>query len=753
MQKTLATAAGLAVLALGSACAARSTEPQTSDDVTTTATIETPAPAAAPATPAAADNPLLAGWTGPYGGVPAFDRMELADLEPAMEAAMAEGLREIEAIAEDPAPATFENTIVAMERAGEALDRASTYYFIWSSNLSSPEFREIQGRVAPKFSEYFTEIVQNEELFARVAAIWERRGELGLSPDQVRLVELVYDQFARNGATLEVAAKERYAEINQRLAELHTRFANNVLADEEGYVLYLDESQLGGLPESFVKAAAAAAEERGRPGEYAVLNTRSSMDPFLTYSDERDLREKVWRTYYDRGDNADENDNNALIVEILELRDERVGLLGYDNYAQWRLEDRMAKTPERARELLEAVWPAALARVEEEVADMQAIAKAEGAGITIRPWDYRHYAEKVRRAKYDLDSDEVKQYLELGRLREAMFYVAGELFGFEFTPVPEGTVPVFHPDVRVWEVTDRDTGQHVGLWYLDPFARQGKRSGAWASTYRGHESFDGREQTVIVSNNSNFIQGAPGEPVLLSWDDAETFFHEFGHALHSLSSNVAYPTLDGGVRDYTEFQSQLLERWLTTEPVVERFLVHHETGEPIPDELVAKIERAATFSEGFATTEYLASALMDLAYHTIDPEGLDPDAFERETLARLGLPDEIVMRHRSPHFGHVFSGEGYSAGYYGYMWADVLTADAAEAFAEAPGGFYDAEQAEKLVAHLFAPRNAVDPAEAYRAFRGRDAEIDALMRARGFPVPEGGGEGAEAGDSGGGSQR
>ena len=688
-----------------------------------------------PMTAGTDQNPLLQDWTGPYGGVPAFDRMDLDHLEPALEAGMAEHLAEIESIAENPEPPTFENTIVAMERAGEALDRVFAYYGIWSSNLSSPEFRTVQQRMAPKLSAFSSEITQNERLFERVAAVHAQREELGLRPDQVRLVELVYDGFAHNGATLDDEAKERYAAINQRLAELHTRFANNVLADEESYVLYLTEDQLSGLPESFVRAAAAAAEERGRPGEYAVTNTRSSMDPFLTYSDERALREQVWRTYYSRGDNADEHDNNAIIAEILQLRHERVGLLGYDTYAQWRLEDRMAQTPERARALLEAVWPAAVARVEEEVADMQAIADAEGAGITIEPWDYRYYAEKVRQQKYDLDSDEVKQYLQLDNLREAMFYVAGELFGFDFAPVPEGSVPVFHDDVKVWEVTDRATGEHVGLWYLDPFARQGKRSGAWATMYRSHTTFDG-EETVLASNNSNFVKGAPGEPVLVSWDDAETFFHEFGHALHFLSSNVAYPTLNGGVRDYTEFQSQLLERWLSTEPVIERYLVHYQTGEPIPAELVEKIERAATFNEGFATTEYLASALVDLAFHTTDPAGIDPAAFERETLAKLGMPDELVMRHRSPHFGHIFSGEGYSAGYYGYMWADVLTADAAEAFADAPGGFYDADVAERLVEHLFAPRNAVDPAEAYRAFRGRDAEIDALLRARGFPVPE-----------------
>ena len=682
------------------------------------------------------EHAMLAEWQGPYGGVPAFDRMDLGPLESTLEAGMELHLAELDAIARDPEPATFENTILAMERSGRPLGRAFTYWGIWSSNLSSPEFRAIQQKMAPKLAEYGSKITQNRALFQRIAAVYEGEEMSRLGPDQQRLVWLTYDGFARNGAKLEGAAKERYAAINQRLAELHTRFANNVLADEENYVLYLREDQLAGLSPAFVQAAAGAAADRGHEGEYAITNTRSSMDPFLTFAEDRDLREQVWRTYYARGDNGDEHDNNAIIAEILQLRHERIQLLGYDNYAAWRLEDRMAKNPQRALDLMEAVWPAALARVEEEVADMQAIADAEGAGITIAPWDYRYYAEKVRKDKYDLDSDEVKQYLQLDKLREAMFFVAGELFDFEFSPVPEGSVPVFHEDVRVWEVTDKASGDHIGLWYLDPYARPGKRSGAWATTYRGHETFDGK-RTVLASNNSNFIEASPGEPVLVSWDDAETFFHEFGHALHFLSSVVAYPGLDGGVRDYTEFQSQLLERWLLTDEVINGYLVHAETGQPIPAELVEKIKKSATFNQGFATTEYLASALMDMRYHTVDPTDLDPDAFERETLAQLQMPDEIVMRHRSPHFAHIFSGEGYSAGYYGYMWADVLTSDAAEAFAEAPGGFYDKALARKLVKHLFAVRNAVDPADAYRAFRGRDAKIDALMRDRGFPAPAG----------------
>ncbi len=686
-------------------------------------TVDTPAAQASVET-----NPLLAEWTGPYGGVPAFDTVSLDDLEAALETGMANHLAEIDAITANTDAPTFANTIAAYERSGSDLDRVNVYRGIWRSNMSSPEFRAVQSGMVPKLSAYSSKITQNEKLFARIKAVHDGEEMKTLRPDQQRVAQLMYDGFARNGATLDAEGKKRYAEINSRMAELHTKFANNVLADEEGYTTYLTEDQLSGLSQSYVAAI------KTDDGRYAVSNTRSSMDPFLTYSTERDLREIVWNNYYSRGDNGGEQDNNAIIAEILKLRHERVGLLGYDNYAQWRLENRMAGTPERALELMEAVWPAAIARVKEEVADMQVVADSEGAGITIKPWDYRFYAEKVRQEKYDLDSDEVKQYLQLGNLREAMFYVAGELFNFSFAPAPEGSVPVFHPDVKVWEVTDKTTGENIGLWYLDPFARKGKRSGAWATSYRSHTTFDGKKN-VLSSNNSNFVKGAPGAPTLISWDDAETYFHEFGHALHFLSSNVAYPRLNGGVRDYTEFQSQLLERWLSTDPVIDNYLVHYKTGEPIPADLVAKIKKASTFNQGFATTEYLASALVDLRYHTTDPEGIDPDAFERETLAELGMPDELVMRHRSPHFGHIFSGEGYSAGYYGYMWADVLTSDAVEAFTESPGGFYDAGMAAKMVEHLFAPRNSVDPADAYRAFRGRDADIAPLMRDRGFPVP------------------
>lgn len=680
-------------------------------------------------------NPLLAEWTGPYGGVPAFDKMDIADAREAFKIAMAENLADYDKIANNPEPATFENTIVAMESTGEKLGRAFTYFGIWSSNMSSMEVRKLQMELSPKFSEMSSKISQNKKLFARVKKVYEDALKTPLDPDQQRLTLTTYEGFAMNGADLSPEKQKRYAEIAKELSGMYTQFSNNVLHDEEGYVTFLTKDQLSGLPESFVKAAAKAAADKGKEGMYAVTNTRSSMDPFLTFSDERELRKTIWTNYYSRGDNGDEYDNNELIAKILKLRKERVGLLGHKNYAEWRLQNRMAKTPENAMKLMEAVWPAAIARVKEEVADMQTVADELKHGITIEPWDYRYYAEKVRKKKYDLDSNEVKQYLQLDNLTEAMFYVAGELFNFKFTAIEKGKVPVFHEDVNVWEVTDKTSGEHIGLWYLDPYARQGKRSGAWATSYRSHETYNGK-QTVLSSNNSNFIKPAPGEALLVSWDDANTFFHEFGHALHALASNVRYPSLNGGVRDYTEFQSQLLERWLSTDEVINKYLKHSKTGEVIPKSLIAKIKKAATFNQGFATTEYLASALMDMKFHLADPEGIDPDKFERETLAALNMPKELVMRHRTPHFGHVFSGEGYATAYYGYMWADVLTSDAAEAFKEAPGGFYDKDVAAKLVKYLFAPRNAMDPAEAYRKFRGRDASIDALMRDRGFPVPE-----------------
>ena len=679
------------------------------------------------------ENILLQEWTGSFGGVPAFDLMKVEDIKPAIEKGMEMKLSDIDAITNNEEAPTFENIIEELERSGAELERAFNYYGIFSANMSSPEFRDIQAELAPKISEFSSKITQNEKLFMRIKAVYDASQTSPLEAYKQRVVDLTYKSFEMNGAELSPEKKERYAAISKELSSLYTKFSNNVLHDEENYITYLTEEQLGGLTEGFIKSAAKIAADNGKEGMYAITNSRSSMDPFLTYSTERELRKQVWTNYYSRGDNGDEYDNNALIAEILRLRRERVELLGYSNYAEWRLQDRMAKTPENAIGLMQAVWPAAIARVLEEVEDMQVVADNNGDDITIEAWDYRFYSEKVRKEKYDLDMDEVKQYLQLDKLTEAMHSVAGRLFDFTFTPITDGSIPVFQEDVKVWEVTNKVTGENVGLWYLDPYARQGKRSGAWATTYRSYSDFDGKKN-VLASNNSNFVKPAPGEALLVSWDDATTFFHEFGHALHFFSANVKYPTLNSGVRDYTEFQSQLLERWLATDYVINNYLVHNKTGEPMPAELVTKIKKASTFNQGFSTTEYLASAIMDMRLHMADPANIDIDKFERETLTALNMPKELPMRHRTPHFGHVFSGEGYATAYYGYMWADVLTSDATEAFAEAPNGFYDKDLADKAVKYLFAPRNAIDPAEAYRMFRGRDAKIEALMRDRGFPV-------------------
>ena len=682
----------------------------------------------------AADNPLLRPWAGPFGGVPPFDQASPALLAPALEEGMALHLQELQAIADNPAPPTFENTIAAMERSGRALDRAATVYYIYGSTLSDDAVQQVERDIEPKLAAFRDRITQNEKLFKRIASVYATRESAGLTPEQQRLTWLVHNNFVRAGAKLDASAKQRLAAINQSLAGLFTRFSQNLLADEsERFLVLQSEADLAGLPESLRAGFAADAERRGQKGKWIVANTRSSVEPFLTYSTRRELREKVWRTFVNRGDNGDARDNNALIGEILQLRAERAGLLGYATHAHWRLEDSMARTPERAMELMEAVWKPAVLRVREEVADMQKLADAESAGIRIEPWDYRYYAEKVRKAKYDLDTNELKPYLQLEKLREGMFYVAGELFGMRFSELAAGTVPVYHPDVRVWRVDDA-AGKLVGLWYFDPYARVGKQSGAWMNAYRNQERFDGAV-TTIVSNNSNFVKGKPGEPVLISWDDAVTLFHEFGHALHGLSSNVTYPSVSGTnvARDYVEFPSQLLEHWLPVKEVLDRFAVHYQTGKPIPAELVAKVERAKTFNQGFATVEYLSAALIDMKLHLAARKDsrIDADAFERETLTSLGMPKEIVMRHRTPQFGHVFSGDGYSAGYYSYLWADTLTADAWDAFVESKGA-WDKDVAQRLRDNVFSIGNTRDPADAYRSFRGRDPGIEALMRKRGF---------------------
>jgi peptidyl-dipeptidase Dcp len=683
----------------------------------------------------AAATPLNLPWAGPYGGVPPFDRARVVDFAPAVEQAMAEQLVAIDRIAADPAPPTFANTIAAAERAGRPLDRVLTVYGVFCSSLSDEPLQAVERDLAPKLAACQDRIVQNAGFFRRVAAVHESADEAGLEAEERRAAKVLFTNLVLAGARLAPEEQAELASINEQLASLHTTFAQHVLAEESGQAIVLDdEGDLAGLPEVARRAAAEAAEERGRAGSWAIPNTRSSVEPFLTFSERRDLRERVWRMFVDRGDRGNDTDTKQLVTRILALRGRRAKLLGFPSHAHWRLEDSMAKTPERAIELMEAVWRPAVRRVREEVVDMQAIADAEHAGIRIAPWDYRFYAEKVRQARYDLDEAEVTPYLQLDRLREGMFFVAERLFGLSFAPVTDGSVPVFHPDVRVWEVR-RPDGRTAGLWYFDPYARAGKKSGAWMSDYRPQERLDG-PVIPIVSNNCNFVKPPPGEPALVSWDDATTLFHEFGHALHGLCSDVTLPSLAGTrvARDYVELPSQLLEHWLSTPEVLGRFAVHCRTGEPIPAELVDRIRRAETFNAGFRTVEFLASAIVDMRLHLAGAEPIDPAAFERTTLEAIGMPAEIVMRHRIPHFSHIFADDGYSAGYYSYLWADTLTADAWEAFTEA-GGPWDEAVAERLRRHVLSAGNSIPPEEGYRGFRGRDATIDALMRKRGFAPP------------------
>lgn len=675
---------------------------------------------------------LCAAWTGPYGGVPPWNLVRPDEFVANFEAAIARAEAETETIANNPAPPDFDNTVVALENAGQALTRLNALFGVHSSNLNVGVMPDVERVVVPMLSEHEDRIVQNSALFARIEAVYQSPASKQLDKSQQRLLEDRYKQFVRQGAKLSEADKERLSKINKRLASLFTDFSQNVLADEQGYVTWIDNSaDLAGLPPSVIAGMAAAAKERGKPDQWAVTNTRSSMDPFLTYAKNRGLREKVWRNYYSRGDNGDAHDNNGIISEILKLRAVRAKLLGYATHAHWRLEPQMAKTPEAAMELMLKVWPKAVARVAEEVADMQAIADAEGSQLTIEPWDYRFYAEMVRKQKYDLDFNEVKPYLQMEKLREGMMWAAGQLFGFQFEQIYD--VPVFHPDVRVWRVDDA-AGQLVGLWYFDPYAREGKRSGAWMTDYRAQQNIT-EPITTLVSNNSNFVKVADGQPVLISWDDADTLFHEFGHALHGLCSKVRYPSQSGTnvPRDYVEFPSQLNEHWLTTPEILNQFAVHYQTGQPLPQALVDKIEKAATFNQGFQTVEYLASALVDMKLHLAGDVPIDPDAFERQTLEELGMPREIPMRHRTPHFMHIFSDDGYSAGYYSYLWSDTLTADAADVFDQA-GSYYDPTVAKRLHDYIMSVGDTLDPAEGFRAFRGRDVDTSALLRKRGFPV-------------------
>lgn len=674
-------------------------------------------------------NPLLDAWTGPHNGVPPLDKIKASDFKPALLASMDEDRQEISKITSDPAAPNFENTIGAMEKTAGTLNRVMNLYYVWSSNLNTPEFQAIDTEMMPKIAAFYDEINQNEALFKRIEAVYNSPEMKTLNAEQQRLVWKYYTDFVFNGAKMDPVSKKKVAEINQKLASLNTKFSQNLLADE-GLSMELSDADVKGLPEEVASAASEMAKSKNKKG-YLVANTRSSIEPFLTYCTNRSLREKAWKMFINRGDNGGEHDNNKLITDILQLRAERAKLLGFPTHAHWRLSNKMAKTPEKAMDLLLAVWKPAVARVKEEVADMQKMADQQKADIKIEAWDYRFYAEKVRKAKYDLDENEVKPYMQLEKMREGMFWMAGELFNFNFEQVTD--VPVFHPDVRVWKVSDKTSGKQIGLWYFDPYAREGKRSGAWMTAYR-EQSRNNGEVTTIVSNNSNFIKGKDGEPVLISFDDAETLFHEFGHALHGLCSNVTYPKLSGTnvATDYVEFPSQILERWLSTPEILNKYSLHYKTGAPIPADLVKRIKNANKFNKGFGTVEYLASALIDMKLHLVGSQIIDADAFERNELTALGMPKEIVMRHRTPQFAHIFADDGYSAGYYSYLWSDVLSADAYEAFTEA-GGAYDKEVGKRLKDNVFSVGNTVDEATGYKAFRGKDPSIGALMRNRGFP--------------------
>jgi len=675
-------------------------------------------------------NPLLQPWSGNYGGYPAFDKVKIKDFLPAFEVAMKEGLNEIEKIANNPAPPTFENTMLELEKSGHSISRLIAIYGVWSSTMNSDEFQNVETIIEPKLSEYSDKIAQNSKLFKRIEKIYTSEEYKTLSTEAQRLTYLKYSGLVRNGARLNETDKAKLSNYNQALAALYTKFSQNLLSDENDKIVVIEnKTDLKGLSKDLVDAAASAGVGVNK-GKWVINNTRSSVDPFLTYAENRDLREKVWRMFISRGDNGDKNDNNSTIVEILKIRALRAKLLGFKTHADWRLDNSMAKTPENAMKLMMDVWKPAILKVKEEVADMQAIADKEGNIIKIEPWDYRYYAEKVRLAKYDLDQNQVKEYLQLDKLKEGMFWVAGQIFNMSFSKLEN--IPVYHPDVEVWEVKNKLTGKHIGLWYFDPYARAGKRSGAWMNAFRDQERVSGDIPT-IVSNNANFVKGRPGEPVLISWDDASTLFHEFGHALHGLSSRVIYPTLSGTnvFTDYVEFPSQLLEYWLSTPEVLQNYALHYKTGNPIPEELVKKIHAASTFNEGFATTEYLSSALIDMKLHLAEVPTTDPDKFEKETLESLGMPKEIVMRHRTPQFGHIFSSDQYSAGYYSYLWADVLTADAYQAFIEGKGP-YDESVAKSLTDNVFSVGNTIDPADGYKQFRGREPKTEALMKKRGL---------------------
>ncbi|GAM97737.1 dipeptidyl carboxypeptidase Dcp [alpha proteobacterium U9-1i] len=677
-------------------------------------------------------NGLLQAWTGPYGGVPPWDRAQAAAFPAALDLGIRLQEAETQAIANNPAAPTFDNTIGAMQDSGRHLNRVGLLLAVMTQNMSDDAFQAVQAEWSPRLTAAGNAITFNRPLFQRVDALYQQRATLNLNAEQLRLLERTHAGFVRAGAALTPEQQARVGQINEALAGHFAEFDRRVLIDENTAVFIERERDLAGLPDSMRAAFASAAAERGHAGQWAVVNTRSSVDPFLTFSSNRALRERVWRAFKNRGDNGGESDTNAIITQILALRAERAQILGFPTHAHFRMDDTMAHDPERAQDLMMRVWHPAVARVAEEVRDMQAIANRQRANITIEPWDYLYYAEQVRRARYNLDQNELRPYFALDNMIAASFHMANQLYGLSFTEVT-GTVPVFHPDIRVWEVRDRD-GSYQGLFYGDYFARAGKGSGAWAQGYQGRETFTGTTVTPIISNNNNFVKAAPGQPVLISLDDARTLFHEFGHALHGLLSEGNYPGLATTPRDYVEFPSQVHEHWVLTRPILDQFARHYQTGQPMPQALVERVHSAATFNQGYETIEYMSSALVDMALHNRATAVADPDAFERDTLASMGMPREIAMRHRLPQFGHLFSSDNYSAGYYSYLWSEVMDADTWEYF-ESSGNVFDPTIAAGMRNIILGEGNASDRAEAYRRFRGRDPDVNALLRNRGFPVP------------------
>jgi len=683
--------------------------------------------AASPAAPET--NPLLVAWQTPHQ-TPPFAEITPEHFMPAFERAFIDHAAEVAAITHDPAVPDFDNTITALERSGKLLTKVSAVFYDLVSAHSNPSILEIDKELSLRMARHWNPIMMNAVLFGRIVMLHEKRKELDLTGEQMRLLERTYTRFHRAGAGLSDDAKARMAEINERLAHLGTSFSHHLLADEQEWLLELGEGDRAGLSDTFIASAKAAAEERGMAGKAILTLSRSFVEPFLKASERRDLREKVFKAFTARGDNGNANDNNAVIVEILALREEAAKLLGFPTYAAYRLEDTMAKTPEAVRGLLERVWKPARARALADRDQLQAMITAEGGNFALAPWDWRYYAEKLRQAKANFDDSAIKPYLVLDHMIEAAFDCATRLFGITFSERKD--IPVWHPDVRVWEVRDRD-GRHQALFYGDYFARPSKRSGAWMSSLRDQQKLDG-EVAPLIFNICNFSKGADGQPSLLSPDDARTLFHEFGHALHGMLSNVMFPSLAGTsvFTDFVELPSQLYEHWQERPEVLQRFARHYQTGEPLPEDLLKRFIAARKFNQGFATVEFISSALIDLEFHT-QPASASRDVrtFEQAELGKIGMPEEIAMRHRPQQFGHIFSGDYYAAGYYSYMWSEVMDADAFGAFEEA-GDIFDPATAKRLHDDIYSTGGSVDPEAAYVAFRGREPEPDALLRRRGL---------------------